>query len=280
MVKTISSESSIDSFDSTEIYYAKDIPQNSKAVIVIIHGFSEHLGRYEDVKNEFNNYGYSVYRFDVRGHGRSGGKKGYIKDFNHFMEDTDVIIELVNKENNNIPIFMMGYSMGGFIAAIYGIKYGNKINGQILSSAATLRPVYTRGLAGSFLKILNFFCSDFKIRREVINTFFKPDRDIESYENDSLMLTESTLKLHVEFLINGVNWLKKNIHHYTLPCLLIHGEKDRVISKKASEYFHTNISSADRQLKIYKNLTHEIFDEKNRGQVLHDINTWLLQRLH
>ncbi len=280
MKQTLSCDDTIKSFDSTNIYYVKDIPQNSKAVVVIIHGFSEHLGRYESVKDKFNEYGYAVYRYDVRGHGMSGGKKGYIQDFNHFIIDNDIIIDLINKENSSLPIFIMGYSMGGFIAACYGVKYGKKINGQILSSAATMQPSFTKGVKGMLIRTLNHFYSDFKITTNFLNFFLSKKDKIKVLDMDDLTLKESRLNLHVEFLIKGTNWLNNNLHNYNLPCLLIHGEKDRLIRKETAEKFHDRISSSDRQLKIYNDLSHEIFNNNYQNIILDDMNMWISDRLH
>lgn len=91
-----------------------------KAVIVIVHGICEHSGRYEHVASHFNRGGFSVYRFDNRGHGRSGGDKGYLDDFQLYIDDADTIVEKAIKENPGIPVFMLGHSMGGFITACFG----------------------------------------------------------------------------------------------------------------------------------------------------------------
>ncbi|SKC86453.1 alpha/beta hydrolase [Maledivibacter halophilus] len=73
-----STDGSIESSDSTKLYYVKDIFNKPKAIIVIVHGFGEQLGRYKCEKNRFIEYGCCVDRFDNRRHGRSGGEKGYI----------------------------------------------------------------------------------------------------------------------------------------------------------------------------------------------------------
>lgn len=280
MKKIYSTRQMVKSFDSTNLYYVKDVPPDSKAVIVIIHGFSEHLGKYESIKDKFNECGYTVYRYDVRGHGMSEGKKGYIQDFNHFIIDNDVIINLISKENTLLPIFILGHSMGGFIAASYGVIFGSKINGQILSSAAVMQPSFTKGIKGCFMKTLNFFYSDFRITTNLLNFFLSKKDKINTFDMDELTLRESRLKLHVEFLINGTNWLNNNLHNYKLPCLLIHGEKDKLIRKETAEKFHNRISSTDRQLKIYNDSTHEILHGNHQDRVFNDMNMWINQRLH
>ena len=135
--KPVKSEEMIKSFDDTELFLKKDIPANPKAIIVILHGLRQHSGRYDYVTRKFNEYGYGVYRYDQRGNGKSDGQ--YLEDFQWFIDDANVIVNLVKKENPGVPVFMLGHSMGGFFAAGYGTKYPNKLAGQIFSGAAVIQ---------------------------------------------------------------------------------------------------------------------------------------------
>ena len=69
-----------------KIYYKMDKILNSKASILINHGFAEHLGRYDYLADKLNKNGYNVYRYDLRGHGRSGISKGYIDSYSQELQ--------------------------------------------------------------------------------------------------------------------------------------------------------------------------------------------------
>lgn len=267
--------STIDSFDGTKIYYAKDIKENAKAVIIIVHGIAEHLGRYEYLKNKLLSFGYSVYRFDNRGHGKSGGRRGYIKSFSDFIKDTDKIVELVRSENKDLPIFMLGHSMGGFITACYGVSFKDKLRGQILSGAATNKlPLSLK------MKCINF---KYLIRGMVPNTLSKylsTDTAVcRAYDNDPLVLKETSLKLNLEFSGNGIKWLVKKLPEYEYPCLILHGGNDMIVPPRCSKLFYENISSKDKELKIYPGLYHEIYNEKKKDIVIEDVHKWIEKRL-
>jgi len=279
MEKIISTRSWIKSFDGIKLYYAADIPKNCKSIIIFLHGFSEHLGVYEYLKDKLNSYDYGLYRFDLRGHGRSEGKRGYINDFRYFLEDTDVIVNLAKKECANLPIFMFGYSLGGFIATSYGIKYKNKINGQILSGAATMPPLIVQGLIGTLFRVISIFHPNMKINNKIFRFFIKSDNPKNNHERDHLILDEATLKLHVEFLVKGIKWLNKNISHYNMPCLILHGGNDKVIIKEASEKLYRKISSLDKEIRIYEDLCHELVNEQNKDIILDDIRNWIEKRI-
>lgn len=88
-------EKMIISFDDTKLRFKKDAVENPKALIVIAHGLCEHLNRYDYFTDKLNENGYSVYRYDQRGHGKSEGKKVYFKDFNEMPDDLGQILALL-----------------------------------------------------------------------------------------------------------------------------------------------------------------------------------------
>jgi len=104
----------IQSFDGTRLFLKTNIPAKAKAIIVIVHGLCEHLGRYEYITQKLTDRYFGVYRFDHRGHGKSEGKPIFYNDFNEMIDDVSFVVELAKKENPTLPVFLIGHSMGGF----------------------------------------------------------------------------------------------------------------------------------------------------------------------
>lgn len=270
-------EDKLKSFDGTEIFYRKDMVENSKAVVVIVHGLCEHLGRYNYFTKRLNEAGYTVYRFDNRGHGKSAGERGYVDNFQNFFEDADKIANMAIKENKHVPVFMFGHSMGGFITAGYGMKYTNKLKGQILSGAAVIElPIFedlkrdnyfeTHPLEKSPNALSSLICRDKKV--------------VEDYDNDPLVLKETNLKLLGEAFGKGPTWIKENVENYIYPCLILHGENDQIVINQASKWLFENINSKDKAIKIYPKCYHEILNEKEEKYiVIEDILNWIEAKL-
>lgn len=271
-------EGKIKSFDGTELFYVKDTVDNPKAVIVIVHGLCEHLGRYNYFTKKLNEFGYSVYRFDNRGHGRSSGERGYIDNFEYFFDDADKIVDMALQENKKVPVFMFGHSMGGFITAGYGMKYRDKVSGQIHSGAAVLEI----STMTADLKKDNFFEKHPRIMApNSLSSLISRDQSIvKAYDDDPLVLKEMTLKLLGEFNVKGSDWILKNVKNYEYPCFIIHGGNDQIVSNEAATWLYSNISSTDKELKIYPECFHEILNEKEEKElVISDIHTWIEERL-
>ncbi len=268
-------EKMISAPDGTQLFHVRDIPEAPRAVIVIVHGLAEHGGRYDYVVQKLNDFGYGVYRFDNRGHGRSGGKRGYLDDFHQFIDDADLFVELAAGEHAGIPRFMLGHSMGAFIAAGYGVKYPGKLKGQVFSGVvATALPLFDP------LKDMDVEkAPETPIPNALSQLICRDPEVVEAYENDPLVLRETTLKLLTSVLFDGVAWLQENLKNYTYPCLILHGGDDRIVDKSSSQYLYENIASEDKRIKIYEGLFHEILNEVEKDQVLADIRSWIDERI-
>lgn len=261
-------------FDNTKLFYVKDIPDNPRAIILIVHGIAEHSKRYEYVKNKFLIENYGVYRFDLRGHGKSEGKRGYVHSFKDFIKDVDTIVDLIKSENPDLPLYILGHSMGGFITACYGIAHGDKINGEILSGAATGKVKLSLKL-----KSIRFpYILQGRVPNNLYNFISKNPKVVENYIKDKLVLKYTTARLNLQIVDKGVKWIKNNIKSYKLPCLILHGQDDHIVSSSCSTNFYNNIESKDKEIKIYKGLYHEILNEDCKDHILNDIFCWLNKR--
>ncbi len=275
MSMMINVDGKLESFDSTKLYFKKDIPAAPKAIIVIVHGLCEHLGRYDYLTKRFNEFDYGVYRFDNRGHGKSGGEKGYIDDFMFFIDDANILVDEAKKDYPDLPLFMLGHSMGGFIAAGYGVKYPDKLTGQILSGAATtLLPIFEA------LKNVDFDGNPrVKVPNDLSSVISRDEEVVKAYDHDPLVLKETNQKLLGETFVRGPAWLEANIKSYTYPCLILHGDDDRIVTPKSSKWMYEEISSKDKELKFYPGFFHEILNEKQKETVISDIRLWIEQRI-
>lgn len=264
--------------EGVELRYKKDIVENEKATILINHGFAEHLGRYEHVAEYLNVSGYSVYRYDLRGHGKSKGQRGYISDYNLFTRDAEAMVALIKKENPKAKIFMLGHSMGGMVNLLYALDNPNKLEGQIFSGPAVSKLPSVKGIKGTILNILSIIHPKGYMKNPVNEDICSVDEVVENYKNDDLVLKEATFKFFKEFLIEAPKHISRNIKAYGYPCLIAHGEEDTIVPVGIGGYLYNNISSKDKEFQIYPNLHHEILNETNKYEVLAHMVHWLDER--
>lgn len=264
--------------DGVELCYSFKVPDNPKAIILIVHGFAEHMRRYDYVVEKFVSQNYGVYRFDLRAHGKSKPTLGHIDNFNDFVADTDEMVDLIHKNYGDTPIYMLGHSMGGLITALYGIEYPEKLNGQIFSGAALNTLPSAKGAMGTIMGIGASIFPKMKIKNPINEDLCTVKQVYEDYINDPLILKKASFKFYNEFLTTGVEKLQKNIKNYNLPCFLTHGGSDNISPNQNSLDFYNNISSEDKEYKIYEGLYHEIMNETKKDLVLEDMIQWLDKR--
>ena len=267
------SDTMIQSFDGTMLYLNKEIIPGGKAIVVIVHGLCEHQGRYDYFAEKLHSAGIGTYRFDHRGHGRSQGEDTYYSDFHELLEDTNMFVDLAVREHPDVPVFLLGHSMGGYTVSLYGVEHpGKKLRGIITSGALTTD---NQGLITGVPKDLD---PHQKLPNELGGGVCSVSEVVDWYGKDPYNRKTFTTGLCYA-LCEGLNWYKERRKDFSYPVLMLHGEKDGLVSVKDTYDFFAEASSADKQMKIYGGLFHEILNEYCKDEVIQDIINWIESRI-
>jgi len=243
-----------------------------RALVVGVHGFAEHAGRYEHVGRFLAERGFALYMYDLRGHGRSEWERGYVDRFEQFIEDTVAFAKFAKRE---VPAktFLLGHSMGGLIAVYTAARLGGELSGFLTSGAAL--EVKVNPLARLTLQLAGLLNPKGRVRTPVSTECLSKDKSVvERYLSDPLVFKDPTYKLLLEFgrAVQRV-WLV--VGTISLPALIMHGGSDCLVPPSASRKLYDKLPSPDKALKIYEGLRHEIFNEVEREKVLSDLAEWL-----
>lgn len=260
-----------------KIFYQAWIPENPKAIIQVVHGFAEHSGRYLNVVNQLAPLGYAVYADDHRGHGKSDGKRNYVDYFDQFIEDEKKLYDIIKSKHENLPIFMLGHSMGSMIALVFTKEFEPLINGLILSGIGTGAGESTSKSLKVIVKALTKI-----IPKKYINPRLKADKlshdseVVQAYENDPLVNADKiTLRLGWE-LMKYFEKFDPITSSLKLPLLIQCGAEDSLI-KGSEEVLRNAFNMEDKTIIIYDGLYHEVYNEieEEREKVLNDLSNWL-----
>lgn len=263
----------ISSFDNTKLYLNKEVPDNCKAVAVVVHGLCEHQGRYDYFAKLFHEAGIGTYRFDHRGHGRSEGEHTYYSDFNELLDDTNVVVDMAIAENPDIPVFLIGHSMGGFTVALYGSKYPDKDISGIVTSGAL-----TKDNQRLILDVPKGMDPHEKLPNELGSGVCSVPEVVDWYGKDPYNRKTFTTGLCYA-ISDGLEWFTEKVKDFRYPVLMLHGEKDGLVSVQDTYDFFEEANSTDKQMKIYGGLFHEIFNEYSKDEVIGDAIHWILNRI-
>jgi len=271
-----SSEEYLTSKDNIKLFYKKWEAENKvRGNILLIHGFGEHIGRYNDLCKKFTDIGFSVYGIDLRGHGKSSGKRGYASSYNLFLKDINVLYEKVIKENANSPIILYGHSFGGNLVINYLLTYPqNKISAAIITSPwlkLSFKPPLFKIILGNIIKHL-FPYALTKMNLNVNGLSPKPEVTF-NYINDPLIHNKINIKLFYQISNAGIKAIKQ-IYKVNTPILILHGINDPITSHKASMELIKNASDKIT-LKLYNISFHELHNTDEVNAIFNDIIIWL-----
>ena len=264
--------------DGTELFFRHNGAENERAGMLIVHGLGEHSGRYAHLVKKMLANGISVFAYDHRGHGQSSGKRGYVKLFLDYINDVDVMIKQFRETlSPRRPFFLLGHSMGGLIVLNYIQHASGDISGVIVSSPAlgtASRPPAAKTFIARLLSIVTpFFSFDNELDPHYIS---HDSKVVADYINDPLVHRRITARWATEFM-KTAELTANNAHLVKTPVLMQIAGSDRIVSPQISKAFFENISTADKTLRYYHGLYHEIYNEKDndRKQVFEDLESWI-----
>lgn len=111
-------------------------PAQPRSIVIIVHGLGAHSGWFDNMVQCLVQNGHAVYGFDLRGHGRSAGQRGYINSWEEFREDLRAVRQLIALTAVDIPCFLLGHCLGGTVVLDYALHYPTGIHGAIAMAPA------------------------------------------------------------------------------------------------------------------------------------------------
>ncbi|WP_051962945.1 alpha/beta hydrolase [Mesoaciditoga lauensis] len=250
--------------------------ENKIAKLVIVHGLGEHIARYDVISKEFNDAKIEMVGFDQRGHGENPVKKGHVDSFNLFIKDLHAFVE---KEKDETPLFMLGHSLGGLIAARYVEEHPHTLKGAIFSSGA-----FTSDNVSSLLKLIVKIFSVLAPKVTFSNgiepsTLSRNEEIVKEYEEDPLVHSKITARLASEIFKN-VQIVFEKASTLSIPILFVAGENDKVVPPHGTKKLFSLTASKDKNLKIFKGAYHEIFCDPEHKEVFRKtLVDWILKHV-
>src|ERR1700676_1492289 len=119
---TTRTERSFDGVGGVRIVHDVVTPDSDpRRILVLAHGYAEHARRYDHVAQRFGESGLVTYALDHRGHGRSGGKRVYLRDISEYTEDFHTLVGIAAADHPGLKLVVLGHSMGGGIVIAYRV---------------------------------------------------------------------------------------------------------------------------------------------------------------
>jgi alpha-beta hydrolase superfamily lysophospholipase len=265
--------------DGLTLFRRAWLPDEVTRVLLVVHGFGEHSGRYDELGAWFAARGCAVHALDHRGHGRSGGPRTHVDRFAQLLDDLAQFHALVREEHPAVPITLLAHSMGGLIALAYLAERRPSLSGAIVSGPALAPDRALPPLRVWLARALRRVTPRLSLAAGLDLTGLSRDEEVlRRYVADPLVVRTMTTSLAAELLAASAA-TRERAGSIVTPVLLMHGKQDTLCPVAATEEFAAQLTAAGSALRVYPELRHEIFNEPEREQVFADAWRWIEETL-
>lgn len=259
------------------IYYERAAPAASPcAVVLVSHGYGEHLGRYRELVAHLRRRGVATAAIDHRGHGRSGGARGHCRDFAELVADLRLLADQAERWWPGVPRILFGHSMGGLIAVLYLLRHPDTVRAGALSAPALRLPDDGPRSLRWVAAILGRVAPRLALRTNVDAQALSRDPAVGlAYDGDPLVHRRATMGF-IRALRAAQGIARVEADRLRVPLLIMQGDADRVVDPAGARELAARLT-CPHQLEILPGYYHELLNEPpaERARVLALLDAWV-----
>jgi alpha-beta hydrolase superfamily lysophospholipase len=250
-------------------------------VVVIAHGLAEHSGRYDHTASAFANAGLTVYAADHRGHGKSPGRRVHVASFEEFRADARAGLDLAHAEHPRLPLFLLGHSQGGLVAATLALRQPQGLAGLVLTSpllgiAVRSRPSPVKAALG---QILASFWPQALLASDVDPALLSRDPSVGAAYAADPLVSHAVSAGWYRALQEALADVDERAPSLQVPTLVLYAGADALVDPEATARWAARTPPGRVEAFRYDSLYHEILNAPEKEQVWRRIEEWILGRV-
>jgi alpha-beta hydrolase superfamily lysophospholipase len=272
------SEFFFDARDGVRLFFRRFDASAPRGLVAIVHGFAEHSGRYLDLARRLNQANFSAAAFDYRGHGQSGGRRAHIDSFEEYLNDARSFLDQCRRMGFERPV-LLGHSLGGLIAARLAQGEGEGLSALVLSSPFLGLAMKVPAVKRAVGNWVSRWIPTLSMSTGLDPAWLSHDREVvERYASDPLVSKVCSARWFTETTA-AQEQAQADAGRLALPLFIQAAGDDRLSDLAATRAFFERCAGADKTLKVYDGLFHEIYNETERDRVVSDLTAWLQERM-
>jgi acylglycerol lipase len=269
-------EGTFTAFGAAELYYQAWLPTSGRprAVIVNLHGLGDHSGLYPNLSAHFPARGMGLYAYDMRGNGRSPGQRAYVRGWHEYRADLHAFLNLVRQWEVDVPLFLLGNSLGGLVVLEYALQYPEGLAG-VIAVAAPLGELGVPPILMALGRLMSRALPRFSLQVGMdLSGLARDPSVVETVLADPLFHRRGTARLSTE-VTQAISRVQAQAPSFRVPLLVLHGSADRMVPPDGSRRFFANLRHPDREFREYPGAYHGLFADLNYREVLEDLERWI-----
>ncbi|HID77735.1 MAG TPA: alpha/beta hydrolase [Planctomycetaceae bacterium] len=249
-----------------------------RAVMLLVHGIVEHSGRYSELARRLNEGGCGVYGLDLRGHGRSEGKRLWIERFEQYVEDVSGAVEWLRSRHPAQPVFLFGHSMGGAVVLRFSLTRRPDVQGLVLSAPALKLATGVYPLLRHLAAVAGRLAPRLGLVRMSGACLSRDPQVVADFRQDPLVFRGRVPNRTAAEVLRIARWLSANLDGVEQPFIVYHGTGDRVTAVEGSRQLYARAVATDKTLRLYDGLYHDLWHEPEWEQLAADLSGWIAAR--
>ncbi|MFM0736679.1 lysophospholipase [Paraburkholderia xenovorans] len=253
----------------------------TRATVALVHGLAEHAGRYAALAARLNAAGIELVAIDLRGHGEAPGKRAYVERFDDYLQDTQALLDAAAQ--SCAPLFLMGHSMGGAVAALYAIERldatGRRLSGLILSSPALAPGRDVPRWMLTLSQVISRLWPTFPAMKIDAALLSRVESVVNANRRDPLVHHGSVPARTGAEILLAMARIERGRTGLRVPLLVYHGTADKLTEPDGSRSFGAHAGSPDKTLTLYEDSYHETMNDLDRDKVIGELIAWIDARV-
>ncbi len=262
--------------DGASLYYRVWRPEGkAKRLVMLVHGFADHSGRFSYLAPHLVEHGAVVYAYDQRGNGLSEGKKGHVQRYQRLVDDLDAFVKLATENEPGLPRVLYAHSTGAIAALIYLYDSPAAVDAVVLSAPCLILTVDAPGWKTGVAKALSNVVPGFTMQAGFDpGTVSRDDEVVEANKADPLVSQNMTARFYTEVYLTAMPSALARIDELRTPYLVLQGTGDKLVSPGVADEFERQAAEYGT-IKRYEGGYHESHNDVHREEVFADVDKWL-----
>jgi len=248
-----------------------------RAAVIFVHGLGDHSGLHPMLSEALGPLGIAVTAPDLRGNGRSPGRRGHVAAWSLFREDLRHLVAQARVAHPETPLFLVGFSLGGLVVLDYALHHADGVRGVI----ALAPPLGELGVPRVLLalgRVVSRVWPGFSLPTGMeLGALARDPQVVRDVRADPLFHRLGSARLSTEVTAT-IGRVQERAPAFPLPLLILHGDADRMVLPEGSRRFIGRVGQPDKRLIEYPGAYHALLADIGRERVLADLSEWIVNR--
>ncbi|MFC1609905.1 alpha/beta hydrolase [Myxococcota bacterium] len=264
------SETTLHARDNTTLFAQRWQPKETAGEVLVIPGYGDHSGRYHQLAHNLARHHIATVAIDLRGHGKSVGRRGHISSLDDYHADVRAALSLLGTG----PRFLLGHSQGGVIALDYIARHAPELAGLVVTNPFLELAMPVPAPKLWLGKVVGRIWPTLTMKNEIDPAYVSHDQAIiDAYARDPLVFRVTTARWFNEIV--AAQGRVRAIRELPIPLLYIYSDADPIGKSSANEALADQLAATDKTVWQREGELHEVLNETDRAELHDKIGTWL-----